>query len=197
MRLQSSSAARFIEALPPEHPARWAIVASWNRCSHLSPGDAPAFHRVEDDELHARLERCKPLVEAAAPRLGWLLRQLPGTTNVAYVTDCDGVVLASDGNPEQLRLFRLLPGYDWSERRMGTNGAGTCLAVGRPMVVAGREHLLTAFQDCTCTAAPIHGPDGRLAGALDVSSRVADARVHRIGLVTEVALEIEGALRRS
>lgn len=197
MRLQSSNAARFIEALPPEHPARWAIVASWNRCSHLSPGDAPDFRRVDEAELHARLARGKPLLDAAAPRLAWLLRQLPGNTNVAYVTDADGIVLASDGNPEQLRLFRLLPGYDWSEARMGTNGAGTCLAVGRPMIVAGREHLLTAFQDCTCTAAPIHGPDGRLAGALDVSSSVADARAHRIGVVTEVALEIEGALRRS
>jgi transcriptional regulator of acetoin/glycerol metabolism len=65
------------------------------------------------------------------------------------------------------------------------------------MVVAGREHLLTAFQDCTCTAAPIHAADGRVAGALDVSSSVADARAHRIGLVTEVALEIEAALCRS
>lgn len=197
MRLQSSTAARFIQALPPEHPARWAIVASWNRCSHLSPGDAPAFHRVDDAQLHARLDRCAALVQAATPRLAWLLRQLPGTTNVAYVTDAEGVVLASEGNPEQLRVFRLLPGYDWSEPRMGTNGAGTCLVAGRPMVVAGREHLLTAFQDCTCTAAPIRGPDGRLAGALDVSSSVADARAHRIGLVTEAALEIEGALRRS
>ena len=197
MRVQPSSAARFIETLPPEHPARWAIVASWNRCSHLSPGGAPDFHHVGEADLQARLDRGGALLEAAVPRLSWLLRQLPGTTNVAYVTDADGVVLASEGNPEQLRLFRLLPGYDWSESRMGTNGVGTCLAVGRPMVVAGREHLLTAFQDCTCTAAPIHGPDGRLAGALDVSSSVADARAHRIGLVTEAALEIEGALRRS
>jgi transcriptional regulator of acetoin/glycerol metabolism len=197
VRVQSSSAARFIEALPPEHPARWAIVASWNRCSHLSPGAEPPFHRVSEAELRDRLERNGALVEAAVPRLAWLVRQLPGHSNVAYVTDADGIVLASEGSAEQLRLFCLLPGYDWSEARMGTNGAGTCLAAGRPMVVAGREHFLTAFQNCTCTAAPIRGPAGRLMGALDVSSSVADARAHRIGVVTEAALEIEGALRRS
>jgi transcriptional regulator of acetoin/glycerol metabolism len=197
VRVHPSSTARFVRTLPPEHPARWTIIASWNRCAHLSPASAPAFERVSDGELHDRLAHARALVEAAAPRLGWLLGQLPGHTNVAYVTDADGVVLASEGSAEQLRRFCLLPGYDWSEARMGTNGAGTCLVAARPMVVAGREHFFTAFQDCTCTAAPIRARDGTLAGALDVSSSVADARPHRIALVTEAALEVERALRGS
>ena len=196
MRPHSPSVARFMDVPPPQHPARWAIVASWDRCSHLSPSTRPAFHRVSEDDLQARLARRADLVAAAHPRLEALLRQLPGATNVAYLTDEEGVVLASCGDPARLERFCLLPGYDRSERRMGTNGAGTCLVAARPMVVAGAEHLMSAFHDCTCTAAPIRGREGTIVGAVDVSSSVSDARGRRIAQVTEVALEIESLLRR-
>jgi transcriptional regulator of acetoin/glycerol metabolism len=195
VRPHSTSVARFIGVLPPQRPARWAIIASWDRCSHLSASIPAPFHRVGEDELQRRLERRAGLVAAAQPRLERLLRQLPGTSNVACVTDEDAVVLASCGDASHLQRFCLMPGYDWSERRMGTNGAGTCLVAARPMVVAGAEHLISALQGCTCTAAPIRGRDGSIVGALDVSSAVADAREQRMAQVTEVALEIEGLLR--
>lgn len=195
MRLNPSSVTRFVEAVPPEHPARWAIVASWNRCSHLSPHAPPAFHRVSDADLAARLERSARLVEASSACLERLLRQLSGVAKVAYVTDGDGIVLASKGDAAQLRRYCLLPGYDWSEARMGTNGAGTCLATGRPMVVAGNEHYMSAFHDFTCIAAPIRDRDTRIAGTLDVGSRTADPREHRGARIMEAALEIERLLR--
>ncbi|HZZ93926.1 MAG TPA: GAF domain-containing protein [Usitatibacter sp.] len=197
MRLHSTGITRFVDHRLPETPARWAIIASWNRCSHLC-ADAPApFHRVADAELARRLERNAALVEAASPRLRTLLRHFPARCSVAYVTDADGVVLAADGDAEHLRLFCLMPGYDWSEARMGTNGAGTCLIAGRPMVVAGREHLLRALEERTCIAAPIRHADGRIAGALDLSSPAPHGRDQRLEQVTEAALEIESQLRRS
>jgi transcriptional regulator of acetoin/glycerol metabolism len=196
VRPHAPSVARFIEAVPPPAPARWAIVASWDRCTHLSPSTRPAFHRVSEEELRQRLTRRDALVAVARPRLEALLRQFHGTSNVAYVTDEDGVVLTAFGDATHLQRFCLLPGYDRSERRVGTNGAGTCLVAARPMVVAGSEHLMSAFQDCTCSAAPIRGADGSIVGALDVSCSVEDARVPRIAQVTAAALEIETLLRR-
>jgi transcriptional regulator of acetoin/glycerol metabolism len=187
---------RFVEALAIAHPARWTIIASWDRCARLSPHAAPAFHRVSDQELTDRLARASRLVEAALPRIRQLVREVPGGSAVAYVTDAQGIVLASVGDDARLKRWSLLPGYDWSEARMGTNGAGTCLVTGRPTVVAGNEHYITAFQDCTCTAVPIRGPDERIAGALDVSSPVGDPRGHRIAQVTAAALEIEAQLRQ-
>jgi len=197
VRLHSTSVARFTQPVMPHDPARWAIVASWNRCTHLSASTAPVYHRVTEAELGVRLARREALVCAALPRLEALLARLPGTSNVACVTDEDAVVLASSGDPSHLQRFRLLPGYDRSERRLGTNATGTCLVAARPMVVAGAEHLMNAFRECTCTAAPIRGPDGTIVGALDVSSSAADARAPRMAQVTEVALEIERLLGRA
>jgi transcriptional regulator of acetoin/glycerol metabolism len=199
MTLTVKSASRFVQRLPEEHPARWAIVESWERCraARLRAQGAPLFHRVEESELTARLERCQLLVEQTRPRLERLMRQLPGASNVGCLADADGVILLILGKPEKARRFGLVPGSIWTEALMGTNGAGTALAAGRPTIVGGKEHFMEAFHDRTCTAAPIRGPDGALVGALDVSSTVADAREQRIGQVTEVALQIEEALRRS
>jgi sigma-54 dependent transcriptional regulator, acetoin dehydrogenase operon transcriptional activator AcoR len=197
VRLHSTGITRFVDNRPPEPPARWAIIASWNRCSHLR-ADAPApFHRVADAELARRLHESAALVEAAFPTLRTLLNHFPAVSSGACVTDADGIVLASEGDAEHLGLFCRLPGYDWSEARMGTNGAGTCLVAGRPMFVSGREHLLRTLEDCTCAAAPIRYPDGRIAGALDVSSHAAHGRDHRLAHVTEAALAIEAQLRCS
>jgi transcriptional regulator of acetoin/glycerol metabolism len=195
VRSQSSSVSRFVAPLPFEHSARWAIVESWNRCAGLSAHAPPEFHRVSDDDLTGRIARAARLLEAARPRMHRLVHSVQDVA-VAYVTDAEGIVLACAGNDAQLRRYCLLPGYDWSEARMGTNGAGTCLVTGRPMVVSGAEHYVAALRDRACTAVPIRGPDARIVGALDVTTRVADARRDRMGRVTEAALEIEAQLRQ-
>jgi transcriptional regulator of acetoin/glycerol metabolism len=196
VRLNASSVTRFVEAARPRHPARWAIVASWDRCAHLSPHGTPEFHRIDDDDLASRLAQNALLIEAALPRLDRLLAHAGGNWNIACLTDATGVILASGGSPARLRELRLTPGYDWSEGRMGTNGAGTCLVTGRPIVVAAAEHYLSAFHDCTCTAAPIRGPGERMMGALDLMGDGARSRGAHIARVTAAALEIEATLAR-
>jgi len=183
-----------LKALPYSEPARYAIVESWQRseAAGLDAQARPKFRRVTD--LPQRLQRCAELLEVAAPRLSRLLKQLPGTTNVVYVTDAEGVVLFSAGNVSQLEQFGLTPGYDWSEGAMGTNGVGTALAMKAPVAVVGREHFNDAFGDCTCTGAPVFGHDRSLVGAIDVSSSVRDAAPERLTQVIALALEIEADL---
>lgn len=74
---------------------------------------------------------------------------------------------------------------------MGTNGAGTALATGRPVVVQGDEHYLEAFRSFTCVAAPIRDGGGNLVGAIDLSTSLADGKPANIGLMSYVALMIE------
>lgn len=188
--------AAFIDQLPAEDPARAAVLESWERClaARLAREGDPVFCRVPEPDLYERLARNRVFVDASLPLLQSLLRKLPGTSNVAYVTDAEGIVLCSAGPDDQLSQFGLLPGFDWSEARMGTNGAGTCLVTRRPVVVAGPAHYMTAFHDGTCTAAPIRGAHRRIVGALDVSSRVGDAHPERIQLVVATAAQIEERL---
>lgn len=58
------------------------------------------------------------------------------------------------------------------------------------------KHFVRAFENCTCTAAPVRGPDGRVAGALDVSSTVVDAYPGRLDYVIAMAERIERELGR-
>jgi CheY-like chemotaxis protein len=182
---------------PSGDPASQSIVQSWERsaAAGLRREGRAELRAVPAPELERRLERASKLVRVARPLVDAFLETLPGGTNVVYVTDEDGIVLCSAGDPYQMTLFGLSPGYDWSEKAMGTNGAGTALASGRPVAVVGAQHFLKIFEDCTCTAAPIHGPDGRIVGALDASSSVADAWPERLLLVTTLAARIESELR--
>ena len=182
------------KSLPYSHPARYAIVESWRRseAAGINPQAAPKFRQVTD--LSDRLRRCDALIQVARPRLHRLLNELPGTTNVVYVTDPEGVLLFSAGDASQLAQFGLTPGYDWSERAMGTNGAGTALAMKAPVAIVGPEHFSEAFCDCTCTAAPVFGHDRSVVGAIDISSSVKDARPERLAQVIVLALEIEAEI---
>src|SRR5579884_3138704 len=85
-------------------PARYAIVESWSRSrqAQLERKQTPGFRRVSAVELEQRLQAAAELVEIAVPRLWRLLRELPRETDVGYLTDHDGVVLASVGAPDQI-----------------------------------------------------------------------------------------------
>lgn len=173
------------------------IVQSWARsaAAGLARNASARFRSVGALELERRRRAAAALLRAARPVLERIRAELGGSV-VAYLTDADGIVLDSVGDLAQITVFALYPGYDWSEKAMGTNGAGTALASGRPVAVVGDEHFVRAFENCTCTAAPVRAPDGRVAGALDVSSTVADAYPGRLDYVIAMAERIERELGR-
>ena len=153
------------------------IARSWRRSTRAgSTANGAVFHRVSPEELARRLELTSwwlPLASAETEKLSHALR---AKAHVAYVVGDKGIVLFSAGNDEIQQAYGLLPGFDWSERRMGTNGAGTALAERKPVAIVGREHYCATFVTCTCMAAPLFDRDGRLLGAIDVSMAEQDAR---------------------
>jgi signal transduction histidine kinase len=177
-------------ALPEGSPA--AIVASWGRCAeHGLRADAtPELRSVDPDDLRARLRANEALVEVASRHLRWLSRLLGRIRHVAYVVDRDGVVLFSAGDREITDAAGLHPGNEWSEALMGTNGAGTALVAGRPVAVLGCEHYVRAWQGASCLAAPIHDADGRVVGAVDLTTAAEDCDPELLGLVAHAALTI-------
>jgi PAS domain S-box-containing protein len=160
-----------LSRLPTDSLLRPLIQESWDRClgAHIDR-ERTALHRLADETLRARLERGAPMLAVVRTHLEWLSAVLQAIPHVVYFTDADGIILASLGNSPDLLAEGLTPGYDWSEARMGTNGAGTALVTGKPVAVVGPEHYLRAFQGCTCTAAPVHDASGALLGAIDIST---------------------------
>lgn len=197
----------------PELPAAWqqvmtegspslpeAILASWQRSrSHQVDPELPHFRRVPEDELQERLRANALLVELARPHLAWIRSSLEHP-HVIYLTDRDGIVLLSHAtSDDQLERYGLTPGHDWSERQMGTNGAGTALVTGAPVAVVGCAHYCRLWHASTCLGAPLVLPGGEIVGAIDLSATVEDTVPGELKLVahTAWALSRELAARRA
>lgn len=187
-----------LQTVPLNGQARPYILESWLRCRAVQVDPAPAqvlLRRTSDLDLRVRLEANNNLIDSAVPILAALSESLAPLSHVLYLTDADGIVLWSTGNNDTMRAYGLLPGFDWSEATMGTNGAGTALAVNRPVAVIGPDHYSLPFHDATCLAAPLRNPTGELIGAIDLSTHVEDAELSHLSDVVKAASDIEEALR--
>lgn len=178
---------------------RPVILESWERCARAGLPRRPAepiIRRVSPGELAGRLEASAALRAAAAPHLEWASACFSDVAHAVYITDADGIVLAAVGHwPEGLGAIGLEPGCDWSEATMGTNGAGTAVAAGQPVAVIGEEHYSIPFHRCTCTGAPLHAPNGRIIGAIDLSTFAEEAKPGQLMLVAHLAYMIDQTLR--
>ena len=157
-----------------------ALAASWRRSmmKHgLDPSDRRRPDRLSDAEIAQRRGQMQVFLDVAAPQLDQLYTLVCLSGCNVLLTDAQGIVLdqrVADCDAAQFRDWGLSTGNDWSEAAQGTNGIGTCLAEGRQVTIHRDEHFHTRNTAMSCLDAPIWGPDGRLAAALDVSSARAD-----------------------
>jgi signal transduction histidine kinase len=191
---------RFLSGLPPDSALPRVVLESWTRCRDARVDPRPerqTFRRVSPEDLERRLKANGELLEIARPHAEWLTALLGQVPHVVSVVDRDGVVLASTGTaPAPREACGRLPGYDWSEVAMGTNGAGTALAADQPVAIVGPRHFCQVWHDATCVAAPIHGPDGGVIGALDLTTSVADGSPERLAVVAHIAHTVGQDLAR-
>ena len=139
---------------PNPGPPRRIIVDSWRRSNRAGvPKDGGAcFRQVPSDDFQRRRMNAAEVLELTVPHLEWVsgilsLEQIPHTI---YFADRDGIVLWAKGtSAEAMEQAGLVPGYDWSEATMGTNGAGTAIATGQPIVILGDEHYSSVWHGFT------------------------------------------------
>ncbi len=164
----------------PMGAAKSRVVASWRRSIErhgLEPSQFQRAERIDTAELRDRREALDRFRSIAAAQLDQLFRLVGQSGCSVLLTDADGVVLeqrCSDGDAHAFRAWGLWEGADWSEQAEGTNGIGTCLAEERHLIVHRNEHFFARNAGMSCIDAPIFGADGRVIGALDVSSARAD-----------------------
>ena len=79
----------------------------------------------------------------------------------------------------------------------GTNAPGTALALGQPVQIFAAEHLASVVTGWSCAAAPVHGPDGRVLGAIDITGGDEVAGVATMLLVRATVAAVEAELRAS
>ena len=177
---------------------------SWRRCMidySLDPGLAQAPFVLDSHTLKEYRGRHEHLIQVASAEIDWLYDHIAMSGCALLLTDAGGIVLYEKADPTILETFRtagLQLGADWSELRQGTNGMGTCIAENRPIIVHRDEHFRACHIALSCTAAPIHDPDGSLVAVLDASTLNAqgtrEAQTHVMALVHLSAKLIEKCL---
>lgn len=148
----------------------WVRV-SWQR-SHASLVDAdrpsPTFYDRSDHET--------TLARAALPVFDSLSKELANEPACLILTDAKGVVLhRGGGDPTLLKALDsvyLAPGFSYNEAEVGTNGIGTALEVGAPLLVNGAEHYNGSLCMFSCAGALVtHPVTGALLGVVDITTK--------------------------
>ncbi|MGI9503394.1 MAG: sigma-54-dependent Fis family transcriptional regulator, partial [Geminicoccaceae bacterium] len=176
------------------------IQNSWAR-SATSGVDAHASATplvVDDDQLDRSKQQRRQLLAAADHALQHAADLLEETSAMVVLTDEDGVILDTRGDNRTLDAgqdIRLLPGGNWNENVVGTNGIGTALSTGKPVFVHAAEHFCEGIKSWTCAGASIHDPvDNSVIGLIDISGPPEIFRRHNIALAVLAAEKIELAL---
>ncbi|GGT55626.1 Fis family transcriptional regulator [Streptomyces kurssanovii] len=174
--------------------ARPLVVASWQRSIEyeVESGCINAPY-LENPNLDS------PLARAALPIVNRLHEQLADDPVSTMITDRNGVVLSRklshEGLTTRLNRVQLAPGHVFAERYVGTNGIGTALASGRPVMIAGSQHYVEELRDFHCAAVPILHPVRRtLLGAFNLTTVRQGSAGMLMALARSVAGQIEGEI---
>ena len=84
--------------------------------------------------LAQRRAQYADLVQIASAEIDWLYEYIAESGYALVLTDASGIILYEKTDATLSDTFRgagLMVGADWSERREGTNGIGTCIAENR------------------------------------------------------------------
>jgi len=170
------------------------IVDSWERSRRAGVDASQLALPYEPD-----LDFDGSLANCARPVLDDLAERLSGMSVAVVLTDADGRVLerrVGEGELQRrLDAISLAPGFSYAEEFAGTNGVGTALEGAVPALVVGAEHFSERLQAFACAGAPVRGPDGALAGILDVTCLRSEANDLMRFVAQQAATDIEDVLR--
>ena len=193
---------RFVSGEPLEQfQVRDVVSNSWGRCrnSNLNPR-TDAAPRLDFDGAGQLRRQNRKLLLAAATTLADATDALTGTGSLMLLADANGVVLETVGDQQTIHAgidIALTGGGQWDEGHAGTNGIGTALAIGHPVMVHAAEHYCEGIKSWSCAGAPIRDPfHGGIVGLLDISACRQSSSAPLLALATMAAKQIEQHLTR-
>ncbi|SDY33410.1 sigma-54-dependent Fis family transcriptional regulator [Tindallia californiensis] len=190
-----------IHGVPPHELLRNDIADSWNRSMSFSvdPYNGTCKDVFCRQKLSFLLQEKKNLIDIARPIMKTLYKSVQGNSFVVVLSNEGGRILEMIGDDEVLRSatsMNFMVGADWSEASVGTNAIGTCLALDKPVQVAGAEHFCLKHHLWFCSAAPIHAYSGKMIGCLNLSCSVERDYKRDQGMVVAAVRAIENQLHK-
>ncbi|MDP4282121.1 MAG: sigma 54-interacting transcriptional regulator [Bacteroidota bacterium] len=147
------------------------------------------------------LEKClahrKELINTVTPFINELYNFLKGSGFFVILSDEKGCILTLTGDEDiikEARKYKMVPGAIMTEESVGTNAIGTVLIENKPLQLTKTDHYVKAYQRWTCSAAPIHDPENRMIGTINLTGNSEKAHPHTLGIVVETVRTIENHL---
>ena len=160
----------------------------------LNKAGTSAKRFLTEVQLKRLLKENAELLEITSPIIESLYDFLKGSGFIIILTDKTGRILGLEGDLETLdetSKQNLVPGALMDEKSVGTNAVGTALSEDAPIQVTASEHFMSIFQHVTCSACPIHDPNGQIIGVLNLTGKSELAHPHTLGLVVATVSAIE------
>ncbi|HZG84571.1 sigma-54-dependent Fis family transcriptional regulator [Paenibacillus sp.] len=176
------------------------VAQSWQRsvAYGVDPYQEKGQRMLHPRKFAERLAEKKELIDFSLPLMKTLYNLVKDSGFLVILCDEQGFLLKVIGDMhtiEDAEKMNFVEGVSWSEEAMGTNAIGTCIALDRPIQIYAAEHFSRVCQSWTCSASPIHDPEGRIIGVLDMSGPFDKAHPHTLGMVVSAVEAIENQLR--
>ncbi len=171
------------------------ITASWRR----SQGHGVARETLTAPYDERALDVDSPFVRTADPVLEQLVEDLTHSPSCVVLADQRGRILrrvtADPRFDSRLDDVLVAPGFNYSERYVGTNALGTALHDRTMRVVHEREHFNDRLARLCCSAAPVRDPlTGRVLGAVGIAAPARSGDASWAALVRQTGLLVETRL---
>ncbi len=189
---------RFQARLPVDRDTvRPMIMDSWERCySRNLPSSSLALCPIDAPALEKAIALNQNLVECSKLVMDKLAHSIHLSKSVVTLIDTTGLVLYASATSQDLKKVPYgIPGRRCDEVTIGTNGMGLCIIEKKAVHVIASEHYNSSLHYLSCSAAPIHDPDGQLVGAINLAINTNNFHQHTLGLVEAAANSIEEHLR--
>jgi transcriptional regulator of acetoin/glycerol metabolism len=174
------------------------VAKSWLKCRRYGVDSRKGLGKYADEKVFKSiLEENKLLLETAQPIMQSVFEIVSRSHFLLVLTDSVGYVLKTIGDQTiayMAKELRFEPGALWSDLDVGSNAIGIALDYDTAIQMTGPEHYCMPHHGWTCSASPIHGPQGEVVGCLNMSGTCDDTHPHTLGLVVAAASGIETQL---
>ena len=176
------------------------IAESWERCRKYGLSKVCGFPAVvvTGKDLEELLSVNGELIDAARPLMQSLYELVASSGFVVVLLGAEGFILEvigemNDANSSWTRYYAR--GVKWTEEIVGTSALGLALLGHGPIQVEGKEHYCKAYEEWTCSAAPLTDDHGRIVGVLSVTGCRENVHSHTLGMVVSAAAAISNTLK--
>ena len=156
------------------------------------------FEIASNQALQTLLKKNQALLETTLPIAQQLLDAIADSGFLIILTDSNGYILHVMGDNNVTRVcasLKMIEGACMSEQSIGTNAMGTALFLDQAVQISASEHFVEVYRQWTCSAAPIHDPDGMLIGSLNMTGSQEKVHPHTLALVIAAVKAIENNLK--